>query len=54
MACIFHSRVLLCISMPGWQTYGGGIMKGNCGTQLDHGVLAVGYSSGPVAVPRNA
>ena len=30
----------------GWQTYGGGIMKGNCGTQLDHGVLAVGYSSG--------
>ena len=28
----------------GWQTYGGGIMSGNCGTQLDHGVLAVGYT----------
>ena len=30
--------------MTGWQTYGGGIMKGNCGTSLDHGVLAVGYT----------
>lgn len=27
----------------GWQFYGGGIMSGSCGTNLDHGVLAVGW-----------
>jgi len=27
------------------QSYGGGIIKGNCGTRLDHAVVAVGYGT---------
>merc|ERR1712178_567954 len=29
-----------------FQHYTSGILSGNCGTNLDHGVLAVGYDSG--------
>ena len=30
-------------NQPAFQGYTGGIITANCGTNLDHGVLAVGY-----------
>ena len=36
--------------MTGWQLYGGGVLSGHCGTSLDHGVLAVGYTPKPVVI----
>ncbi len=32
-----------------WQFYGGGVVTDACGTNLDHGVLVVGYGVDPVA-----
>jgi len=29
----------------GWQLYGGGVMKGKCGSDIDHAVQLVGYGS---------
>jgi len=34
-----------------WQNYQGGIIKSNCGTQLDHGVLIVGYGVSNKNIP---
>jgi len=33
------------VDATSWQFYKGGIIKANCGTQLDHGVEIVGYAS---------
>eukprot|EP01024_Parvocaulis_polyphysoides_P051618 TRINITY_DN5090_c0_g1_i5.p3 TRINITY_DN5090_c0_g1~~TRINITY_DN5090_c0_g1_i5.p3 ORF type:complete len:162 (-),score=25.18 TRINITY_DN5090_c0_g1_i5:210-695(-) len=32
-------------NQPAWQQYTGGIVTSDCGQQLDHGVLAVGYGT---------
>lgn len=40
-----------------WQFYFGGVVTKNCGTNLDHGVLAVGYNTGastPYYIVKNS
>ena len=40
-----------------WQLYSGGTVNSNCGTNLDHGVLAVGYNLGanpPFYIVKNS
>jgi len=42
---------------PAWQSYTGGIVTSNCGVNLDHGVLVVGYStvnSPPYYIVKNS
>jgi len=44
------------VDAASWQNYGGGIVRGGCGNQMDHAVQLVGYSpaSGGYWVVRNS
>jgi C1A family cysteine protease len=42
-AAIAIRPVSVAVDAQAWSFYGGGIFS-NCGTSLDHGVLAVGYN----------
>jgi C1A family cysteine protease len=37
-----------------WQFYSGGIFSGDCGTDIDHGVLLAGYSAGSYWLVKNS
>jgi len=44
MQALGEKPVSVCVDAGGWQNYHGGIFS-DCGTSLDHAVLAVGYDS---------
>jgi xylem cysteine proteinase len=37
--------VSVCLAVSGWQSYKGGVFTGNCGTQMQHAVVAVGMGT---------
>ena len=37
--------VSIAVDAASWMFYGSGVLDGDCGNDLDHGVLAVGYGS---------
>ncbi len=39
------TSVAIQANQPSFQLYAGGVLTGNCGDNLDHGVLAVGYGT---------
>lgn len=51
-----HGPISIAVDATTWQTYTGGILDNCDAVQLDHGVLAVGYSSGssPYWVIKNS
>jgi len=46
-AAVYQQPVSVAVEADGadWQFYSGGIIQDNCGTNLDHGVLAIGYGT---------
>ena len=47
MSAVVQQPVSIGVDASGldWQFYMGGVVTSSCGTQLDHGVLAVGFGS---------
>ena len=46
--------ISICVDASTWQYYTGGVLKSNCGQQLDHCVQLVGYTSGNAWLVRNS
>jgi len=47
----------ICVDAESWQNYKSGVLKKNCGKQLDHCVMAVGYemnANTPYWIIRNS
>jgi len=46
LAAVANAPVSIAVeaNQAAWQLYTGGIVSGDCGTALDHGVLIVGYT----------
>lgn len=55
IAAISHGPVSVAVEadQAGWQHYASGIFSGPCGKQLDHGVLAVGYTDKYIIVKNS-
>jgi len=45
MSALQDGPVSIAVDATKFQTYGSGVLTGNCGTSLDHGVLVVGYGT---------
>jgi hypothetical protein len=42
---VMAGPVSVCLAVTGWQSYKSGVFTGNCGTQMQHAVVAVGYGT---------
>merc|ERR1719330_1222090 len=49
MSAVSQQPVSVAVDAAKFQTYKSGVLNGNCGTSLDHGVLVVGYGTDPAA-----
>jgi C1A family cysteine protease len=43
MKAVAHQPVSVAVDAGNFQFYAGGVMTGSCGTEPDHGVVAIGY-----------
>jgi aminopeptidase C len=49
MSAVQNGPVSVAVDATKFQSYRSGILSGNCGTNLDHGVLMVGFSTDAMA-----